>query len=612
MKLHLSHLSILCAFVGLTSFATAQAPAAPAPAAQSAPAAPNFKDDIDSSVRWLRFAQDKGDGSYGGSVETTAIVLRAMAECPRKYGRNDGAFVTRAIDFLVAKQDKDGSIHDADVAAATIARQTRMAAAALTLHAHKTNEAARMKAIDFATKQDPKADPWSDAELPGSKDALAALVTQLLATRGPDMAWDGKRGKLRATADNVVVLNRAWDVLKPAEKPKVAAPAKPLPTFEPADRARAEESITKGAAWLASIGDKGKYGAPGKPNAGMTAMAIGGLLSAPEPRAKPVQDTIDLGLAWLVSLQHADGSIHDGSLANYTTSAAILAFVKSGRPEFKPVIEKARKYLIDLQADEGEGYSPDHPYYGGNSYGDEQRPDLSNVQMALEAMAESGLDKNDEAFKRALKFLQRCQNRSESNDIKIEDGGKTVVSGDDGGSAYAPGTSKAGFVELADGKKVPRSYGSMTYALLKGYIFAGLPKDDPRMKACWQWLCKNYTLDVNPGFEAAAEPTAGYQGLYYYLHTMAKALDLYGEDTITDAQGKPHSWRKDVAGRIVAMQRKDGSWINENSERWYEGNPLLATSYALMSLKLAGKCARPEHSCQGSFFHPAPHDPPHA
>jgi squalene-hopene/tetraprenyl-beta-curcumene cyclase len=130
----------------------------------------------------------------------------------------------------------------------------------------------------------------------------------------------------------------------------------------------------------------------------------------------------------------------------------------------------------------------------------------------------------------------------------------------------------------------------MTYALLKSYAFAGIPKSDPRMKAAWEWLRRNYTLDVNPGFEAGTDPTAAYQGLYYYFAVMAKALDVYGEETIVDAQGVAHSWRKDLAGRIVAIQKKaDGSWLNENSPRWYEGNPILATSYALLTL---GSCVR--------------------
>ena len=297
---------------------------------------------------------------------------------------------------------------------------------------------------------------------------------------------------------------------------------------------------------------------------------------------------IDEGLAWLLMLQKPDGSIHDGKLPNYTTSAAIMALARSGKPEHREAITKARDFLVGLQVEESEGYSPDDPYYGGIGYGSSERPDLSNLQMALEALSVSGLDKDNEAFQRAVKFLQRCQNRSESNDIAIPaEGGGQVVSGDDGGAAYLPGQSFAGFVELEGGKKVARSYGSMTYALLKGYAFAGLPKDDPRMKAALDWVQKNYSLDVNPGFEGSSDPAAAYQGLFYYFHVMARALDLVGAETLTDAQGQAHSWRKDLAGRLVSMQHKDGSWVNENSPRWYEGNPVLATAYALSTLRVA-------------------------
>jgi squalene-hopene/tetraprenyl-beta-curcumene cyclase len=65
---------------------------------------------------------------------------------------------------------------------------------------------------------------------------------------------------------------------------------------------------------------------------------------------------------------------------------------------------------------------------------------------------------------------------------------------------------------------------------------------------------------------------------------MAKALDVYGEETIVDATGTEHAWRAELAGRLLSMQRQDGSWINDNAPRWYEGNPVLATAYALITL----------------------------
>jgi squalene-hopene/tetraprenyl-beta-curcumene cyclase len=204
--------------------------------------------------------------------------------------------------------------------------------------------------------------------------------------------------------------------------------------------------------------------------------------------------------------------------------------------------------------------------------------------MALDALVKAGVEPGDPTLRKALEFLQRCQNRSESNDVVLAEEGATVKSGDDGGAGYAPGVSKAGMMTLADGTQVPRSYGSMTYALLKGYLLAGLPKDDPRVEAAWRWLTKNYTLDVNPGFEASSDPAASYQGLFYYFHTMARALDLYGTEVVEDAGGTKHAWRSELVGRLATMQRQDGSWVNENAERWYEGNPVLATAYAMMAL----------------------------
>ena len=48
-----------------------------------------------------------------------------------------------------------------------------------------------------------------------------------------------------------------------------------------------------------------------------------------------------------------------------------------------------------------------------------------------------------------------------------------------------------------------------------------------------KWVQKNYSLKSNPGL--------GDGGLYYYYHTLAKALDAVGQDEIEDADGKKHN-----------------------------------------------------------------------
>jgi squalene-hopene/tetraprenyl-beta-curcumene cyclase len=115
----------------------------------------------------------------------------------------------------------------------------------------------------------------------------------------------------------------------------------------------------------------------------------------------------------------------------------------------------------------------------------------------------------------------------------------------------------------------------MTYAGLKSMIYAGVSRDDPRVKAAFEWIRKHYTLEENPGM--------GAQGLYYYYHTFAKALATLGEAKLVDANGQSHDWRADLAQHLIAAQKPDGSWINDNP-RWLEGDPNLATAYALLAL----------------------------
>ena len=120
-----------------------------------------------------------------------------------------------------------------------------------------------------------------------------------------------------------------------------------------------------------------------------------------------------------------------------------------------------------------------------------------------------------------------------------------------------------------------RSYGSMTYAGLKSMIFAGVGPEDPRVKAAVQWIRKHYGLDTNPGL--------GAQGLYYYYHTFAKALDATGQQVFEDNQGIQHNWRAELVDALAARQHSDGSWVNPHN-RWLEGDVNLVTGYALLSL----------------------------
>jgi squalene-hopene/tetraprenyl-beta-curcumene cyclase len=250
---------------------------------------------------------------------------------------------------------------------------------------------------------------------------------------------------------------------------------------------------------------------------------------------------------------------------------ALAAAKKTDR--FKKVIGDAAEFLKKLQWDEEEGKDPKNDFHGGFGYDSHSRPDLSNSQFALDALEAAGISKDDPALKKALIFVSRCQNlKGEGNDQpwagKINDG-SFIYSPAAGGQSKAGGDPQTGLI----------GYGSMTYAGIKSMIYCGVDKEDPRIKKALQWIQKHYTVDANPGMPKAI----GQRGLYYYYHTMAKALDVLGMDQIVDAQGKAHDWRKDITNALAKRQRSDGSWLNER-DQWMEGDPNLVTGYALMAL----------------------------
>ncbi len=139
---------------------------------------------------------------------------------------------------------------------------------------------------------------------------------------------------------------------------------------------------------------------------------------------------------------------------------------------------------------------PANTWYGGSGYG-EDRPDLSNTSFMMEALHDSGLPGGDEAMQKALVFVTRSQMFSETNTLIF------AQKATDGGFIYTPvngGESKFGDIDRLDegDSQLLRSYGSMTYSGFKSMLYAGLGKNDPRIKAAIKWIESNWTLEYNP------------------------------------------------------------------------------------------------------------------
>ncbi|MGD0383017.1 MAG: prenyltransferase/squalene oxidase repeat-containing protein [Thermoguttaceae bacterium] len=325
-------------------------------------------------------------------------------------------------------------------------------------------------------------------------------------------------------------------------------------------------------------GSDGAFSAQAGP--GVTAVVTAGILrhgrSADDPG-------VAKGLKYLEGFIRSDGGIYakDTFYKNYETSLALMCFAEANRDgRYNKLIKNADKFLKGEQWDERMGQDKSSPSYGGAGYGKNKRPDLSNTSFFLDALKAAGDGPDDDALKKALIFVSRCQNlESEHNTLPF------ATKNPDGGFYYTPaggGVSQAG--NLPDGGL--RSYGSMTYAGLKSMIYAGVGPDDPRVKAAVKWLQSHYDVTSNPGMGGS-----GLSGIYYYYHTMAKALDALGKPEFIDEKGIKHDWRRDLLGELIRRQRPDGSWINEDN-RWMESDPNLVTGYALLTLaycKPAGK-----------------------
>jgi squalene-hopene/tetraprenyl-beta-curcumene cyclase len=301
---------------------------------------------------------------------------------------------------------------------------------------------------------------------------------------------------------------------------------------------------------------------------GVTALVTAGLLSVGVPRQDPM---LAKALDYLLGYHQPDGGVYapNSKHANYETCLAIMALTKANYDgKYDSILSQAELFIKKMQWDDGEGLTSDDPAFGGAGYGSKSRPDLSNTSFLLEALHSLGRDQNDEAVQRALIFVSRCQNRASGDN-------DTIFAGkiNDGGFYYTPaagGDSMAGKTESGG----LRSYASMTYAGLKSMIFAGVGQDDQRVKAAAKFLESNYSLDSNPGM--------GSSGLFYYYHTMAKALSALGVDRFQTTDGEK-VWKQDLLAALAKRQSEDGSWVNPDS-RWLEGDPNLVTGYALLTL----------------------------
>jgi squalene-hopene/tetraprenyl-beta-curcumene cyclase len=352
-----------------------------------------------------------------------------------------------------------------------------------------------------------------------------------------------------------------------------AADEAPQATLQKFDSKQYQDCVKGGMNYLLTKGlqPDGSYATSPQSSPALTALCVTSLLRS---GLSPDDPSTAKSLKYLEGFIQSDGGIYkkDSLIQNYETSIGIMCFAEANKDgRYTNAIKAADKFVKSIQWGGDGGIDQSAVNYGGAGYGrSKTRPDLSNTSFLLDALQAAGDSSEDEAVKRALIFVSRCQNlQTEYNTTpfagKVNDGG-FYYTPSDGGQSAPGGTTEDGGI---------RSYGSMTYAGLKSMIYCGLKKDDKRVAAAVDWIKKNYDVTSNPGM--------GQKGVFYGYHTFAKALKALGGDTFTDAKGVVHPWKVELVSELAKRQREDGSWVNSD-KTFMEGDPNLVTAYVLLTL----------------------------
>lgn len=325
-------------------------------------------------------------------------------------------------------------------------------------------------------------------------------------------------------------------------------------------------SLDKGEAFLlASQAEEGYWSDKQMP--ALTALPVWALSQKGSGESRSAS-AIQRGVAYVLSTQRDDGGFYipkpgrgGSGLGNYNTSVCLSALFVSGQAPSSALL-KAREYIASSQL------TGDDTMAGGFGYDKISRrryADLSNTAYALDAMhrtssleeLRTGSKRVDVDWNKAIQFV---------DNLLKKDGE------DAGGAAYNERTPQGGSVTNSAGRVSLRAYGSMTYAAVLSMCHANLDRGDPRVRNALEYCQRFWTLEENPGM--------GSQGLYYFYDILARALTAANVDTVGG-----HAWKDELARKLISLQKPDGSWSNENNRFW-EGDPVLCTSFAMLVLEL--------------------------
>ncbi len=333
----------------------------------------------------------------------------------------------------------------------------------------------------------------------------------------------------------------------------------------------AQASIARALDWLAS--GQRPDGAWSDANlTSLTALPLWAFALSHHPARTQV---VTRAVGWLKGCVQPDGGIYHRNpgrgplLATYNTGLALVALSAVGDPALTPIMLRARRFLASGQHAGGDLHDGGLDYASGQGVADPASTLAAYEAMRLSQTVAARRGANGTAtdldWAAALRLIERKPPQP-------------------GGSDAVPlATDDAALSFL-------RADGGMTYAGMLSLIYAEANRNDPRLRAAFDWAVRHWNLDRHPAI--------GRQGIYAFYLVLTKALAAYGREDLPVRDGPPVFWRRAVIEKLLSLQRMDaarpgqGYWSGDD-ERFPADARVLSTAYAVLTLEVALGAAAP-------------------
>ncbi len=275
---------------------------------------------------------------------------------------------------------------------------------------------------------------------------------------------------------------------------------------------------------------------------GWTSLATLALLNAGVPRE---DDSIQKSLAYLRTIPPSQ---------TYVVGLQTMVFATAGYPEDQPRIQRNVDWLIKVRIGNGWTY--------GESVNQASLCDFSNTQYALLGLHD-GIQAGAKVPAEEMQAIQKLYLRSQISSGWGYRRGDTVPSMTMT-TAGVCGLYITG-MDLLEGKQKLRPDGSTENC--------GVYADNKPIRDAMDWIAARFPAQLTP------ESIARFVSPYYCLYGIERTGRLSGQRFFNG-----HDWYRLGCEFLVEQQNANGSWQGLRGQPGFDGQPIVATSFALLFL----------------------------